>query len=214
MPHADLSPPPAPAVRSALVRWLRGELPQLLLFVGLMLAARSSLANHYVVPSGSMQPALWAGDRVVVDMRAYGLRTPLGNRILWSTGVPARGDVVVFDSPRDGERLIKRVVAVAGDDVSLHGGTLVLNGQPLVRDGAAGAAETLGGHRVALDLSHGGGPDIDRLRIPAGKLLVLGDHRGNSLDGRYFGLVDADAVYGRALAVYYRRGDGLGWTRL
>jgi len=193
--------------------------------LAIVVVLRSFAFATYHIPSESMVPTLEVGDRVAA------LKFPLGfsryslvggqylPRFPGETGripgaMPARGDVVVFDSPRDGERLIKRVVAVAGDDVSLHGGTLVLNGRPLARDGAAGAAETLGGHRVALDLSHGGGPDIDRLRIPAGKLLVLGDHRGNSLDGRYFGLVDADAVYGRAMAVYYRRGDGLGWTRL
>ena len=50
--------------------------------------------------------------------------------------------------------------------------------------------------------------------VPAGKLLVLGDHRGNSFDGRFFGFVDAEKVYGRAVAVYYRRGDGFGWRQL
>ena len=50
--------------------------------------------------------------------------------------------------------------------------------------------------------------------VPAGKVLVLGDHRGNSFDGRFFGFVDADKVYGRAVAVYYRRGDGFEWQRL
>ncbi|MEL1266284.1 signal peptidase I [Pseudoxanthomonas putridarboris] len=197
----------------SLRHWLRSELPRLLLFVGLLLAARSSLANHYVVPSTSMQPNLQAGDRVAVDMRAYGLRTPLGNRIVWPVATPARGDVVVFDSPRDGERLIKRVVAVAGDEVVLREGRLALDGVPRSLPGAGGE-ETMGRRIVPLDLTHGGGPDIDGLKVPAGKVLVLGDHRGNSLDGRYFGLVDADAIYGRAVAVYYRRGNGLVWKPL
>jgi signal peptidase I len=50
--------------------------------------------------------------------------------------------------------------------------------------------------------------------VPEGQLLMLGDARGNSLDGRFFGLVPVDALYGRAVAVYYRRGEGLGWRRL
>jgi len=193
-------------------RWLRGELPQLLLLIALMLAARSSLANHYLVPSGSMQPSLQIGDRIVVDMRAYGVRTPLGNRVVWPVATPARGEVVVFDSPADGERLVKRVVAVAGDHVRLRDGQLTVNGMPLETED--GAAEVFGERRVPLDLGDGGGPDIAALRIPPGKLLVLGDHRGNSADGRYFGLVDADDIYGRAVAVYYRRGAGLVWKRL
>nr|WP_302329814.1 S26 family signal peptidase [Xanthomonas sacchari] len=51
-------------------------------------------------------------------------------------------------------------------------------------------------------------------RLPPGKLLVTGDHRGDSFDGRYFGFVDADSVYGKALAVLYRRGEGFEWARL
>ena len=45
-------------------------------------------------------------------------------------------------------------------------------------------------------------------------LVAAGDHRGRSVDGRWFGFVEADAIYGRAIAVYWRRGQGLGWTRL
>ena len=65
------------------------------------------------------------------------------------------------------------------------------------------------GHDVQV-VADGGGPDIPGVVVPEGKVLVLGDHRGDSLDGRYFGFVDADAIYGRAVAVYWRRGEGLG----
>jgi signal peptidase I len=60
----------------------------------------------------------------------------------------------------------------------------------------------------------GGGPDVQGMVVPAGRLLVMGDHRGNSFDGRFFGFVDADKVYGKAVAVYYRRGEGLEWLHL
>ncbi|KAG1463883.1 hypothetical protein G6F57_013663 [Rhizopus arrhizus] len=171
--------------------WLKKEALPLLVLLGLLAAARDTLANHYVVPSGSMQPTLQPGDRVVVDMRAYGLRLPFTGKELMATGSPQRGEVAVFDSPADGTRLIKRVVAVAGDHVQLHEGHLSINGQPLqiadLQD-----VEAFGPRRARLDLDMGGGPDIADLVVPAGKVLVLGDHRGNSFDGRFFGFVDAD----------------------
>jgi signal peptidase I len=111
--------------------WLKKEALPLLVMLGLLAAARDTLANHYVVPSGSMQPTLQPGDRVVVDMRAYGLRLPFTGKELMSTGTPQRGEVAVFDSPADGTRLIKRVAAVAGDHVQLREGHLSINGQPL-----------------------------------------------------------------------------------
>ena len=66
--------------------WLKKEALPLLVMLGLLAAARDTLANHYVVPSGSMQPTLQPGDRVVVDMRAYGLRLPFTNKELLATG--------------------------------------------------------------------------------------------------------------------------------
>ena len=193
------------------VAWVRREVLPLLVMLLLLFAARDSLANHYQVPSGSMQPTLQPGDRVVVDMRAYGLRLPFTDVQLLAGQAPQRGDVAIFDSPADGTRLIKRVVAVAGDRVQLHDGYLFINEQPLRQ---AVARELFGNKQVQLDLQDGGGPDINGITIPAGKLLVVGDHRGNSFDGRFFGLVDADTVYGKAVAVYWRRGEGPEWRRL
>ena len=192
--------------------WLRREALPLLVLVLLLTAARSSLANHYHVPSGSMQPALQPGDRVVVDMRAYGWRLPFTTHDLVTVADPAPGDVVVFDSPADGTRLIKRVAAVGGQQVEVRGGRLLVDGRPAPAH--VPAVEQIGTRRISLDLAHGGGADLGPLRVPEGEVLVLGDHRGASFDGRYFGLVPVDAFYGRAVAVYHRRGEGFGWRRL
>ena len=194
-------------------RWLRSELPQIVLMLALLAAARDSFANHYYVPSGSMEHTLEIGDRVAVDMRAYGVRLPFTDVQLIATGTPERGDIAVFDSPQDGTRLIKRVAAVAGDKVELVDGRLNINGVPLEATGADDI-EVFRSHRAMLNLSHGGGPDIHGLTVPEGQVLMLGDARGNSIDGRFFGLVPASELYGRALAVYYRRGEGLVWRRL
>lgn len=193
--------------------WLKKEVVPLLMLLGLFFAARDTLANHYVVPSGSMQPTLQPGDRVVVDMRAHGLRLPFIGLKLMGASVPQRGEVVVFASPADGVRMIKRVVAVAGDRVRLQDGRLSVNGRSPQMTGATDV-ERFGERQARLDLTRGGGPDIAEVRVPTGKVLVLGDHRGNSLDGRFFGWVDADRIYGRAVAVYYRRGQGVVWQRL
>ena len=80
--------------------------------------------------------------------------------------------------------------------------------------GAAGDAEHFGSRLARLDLADGGGPDIISATVPDGHVLVLGDHRGRSADGRWFGFVEADAIYGRAVAVYWRRGEGPSWKRL
>jgi len=91
-------------------RRTRGWIAEYLPFVAMLLllaAARDSLANHYHVPSGSMEPTLMPGDRVAVDMRAYGVRLPFTEIELRDGAAPQPGDVVVFDSPTDGTRLIK-----------------------------------------------------------------------------------------------------------
>jgi signal peptidase I len=193
--------------------WFRKEVAPILLTLVLITAARSSLADHYYVPSGSMENTLFAGDRVVVDKTAYGWRLPYTKIDLVEGARPQAGEVAVFDSPADGVLLIKRIVAVGGQVVSLRGGHLFVDGKSLAPNGA-GDEEIFASRVATLNLSDGGGPPIDRLEIPAGKLLAIGDHRGNSLDARYWGLIDERELYGRAVAVYFRKGDGFVWKRL
>ncbi len=192
--------------------WIKSELlPLLLLGVGVF-AFRSSLADHYYVPSGSMEPTLLSGDRVVVDKSAYGLRVPFTMVELIDRGRVLRGDVVIFDSPHDGMRLIKRIVGVGGDTISIVDGRLTVDGATAAA--GIGDAEIIGEKWVSLNLEHGGGPDVAQLTIPDGRLLAVGDHRGNSHDGRYFGLIAESDVYGKALGIYRRREEGFVWRPL
>lgn len=193
--------------------WFRKEVAPILLALVLVTAARSSLADHYYVPSSSMENTLFAGDRVVVDKTAYGWRIPYTKIDVIGGAHPKPGEVAVFDSPADGVLLIKRIVAVGGQVVSLNGGHLVVDGVALESEQAP-TSEQFGERLVALNLADGGGPPIDRLVIPPGKLLAIGDHRGNSLDARYWGLIDERELYGRAVAVYFRKGDGFVWKPL
>ena len=182
-----------------------------LLVVGI-LAGRSTLADHYYVPSGSMEYTLMPGDRVFVDKRAYGVRIPFTGVELTRGDPIRRGDIVIFDSPRDGTRLIKRIIAIGGDDVLIRDGHLAINGQWLA-SAEDDEIELIGEKVVQLNLADGGGPALS-IRIDEGKVLAIGDHRGNSADGRVFGAVAEDEIYGRAVAVYYRRGTGFSWREL
>jgi len=192
-------------------RILREGLVLGLLVVGI-LAGRSTLADHYYVPSGSMEYTLISGDRVFVDKRAYGLRIPFTRFELTQGDPVSRGDVVIFDSPRDGTRLIKRIVAVGGDNVLIRDGHLAINGEWLAST-ENDDIELIGEKVVQLNLADGGGPAL-ALSIDDGMVLAIGDHRGNSADGRVFGAVPENEIYGRAIAVYYRRGSGLSWREL
>jgi signal peptidase I len=182
-----------------------------LLVIGI-LAARSTLADHYYVPSGSMEFTLISGDRVFVDKRAYGIRIPFTDIQLTNGDAVRRGDIVIFDSPRDDKRLIIRIVEVAGVDVLLKDGHLAINGEWLGSPENS-AIELMGEKVVQLNLAHGGGRAFAGT-IEDGMVLAIGDHRGNSVDGRIFGAVNEDEIYGRAIAIYYRRESGFGWREL
>ena len=193
-------------------RNIRREIFILALIVVGLAAARSTLANHYYVPSSSMFETLQIDDRVFVDMRAYGYRVPFTTTKLTEGEPVARGDIAVFDSPTDGTRLIKRIVAIGGDRVLIVNGNLSINGEWL-RDPDDHTVEIFGDKRVQLNLRSGPGPDFG-IVLEEGTVLAIGDHRGRSRDGRIFGPVPESEIYGRAVAVFYRSGDGFGWREL
>ncbi len=186
---------------------LRRDLLTVALALAVVVTARSSLADHYYVPSGSMLPTVEPDDHVVVDKLAYGLRIPLLSDYALHFAPPGRGDVVVLLSPDDGIVLLKRIVGLPGDRVTVTEGTLVIDGEsmPVVARGG-GEIEELGAIHHAISLAAGGGPDFGPVRIPPGRYLVLGDNRGDSRDGRYFGLVARDAILGRVEGVIVRHG--------
>ncbi len=101
----------------------------------LALAVRAFVVEPFRVPSGSMAPTLLAGDHVFVSRLAYGVRLPFTRLRLLELGVPRRGDVIVFESPRDRSMdLVKRVVGVPGDVVELREQLLYVNGVPQPRE--------------------------------------------------------------------------------
>ncbi len=190
------------------------ELSSLAALAAIVLAARASIADHYVVPTGSMKPTVQVDDRVVVNKLAFGLRVPFTNTYLFSFSDPQPGQVVVLDSPTEEVVLLKRVVAGPGDLVEVREGVVRLNGQParIHRHNNSLREDLLGiDHQVSLD--YGGGPDFGPLLLPPDQYLVMGDNRGKSLDGRSFGLVSRAAILGRAVAIYFSD-SALKWENL
>jgi signal peptidase I len=193
--------------------WVRQN-KSFLMLLCLIGVFRSAVAEINAIPSGSMRPNLLEGDIVFVNRTAYNLKVPLTDVVLARLGEPVRGDVVTFNSPKDGERLIKRVIALPGDVVEMRNERLVINGKPLeytvqgtvrepVGDGTVDAVrldETLAGQHHRIQLM----PEIDAARsfgpvtVPRDQYLVLGDNRDNSADSRYIGFIQRDLLIGRA----------------
>jgi signal peptidase I len=198
-------------------RWIRSN-RGLIIFILLFGLFRTAVADWNPIPSGSMRPTLLEGDVVFVNRLAFNLKVPLTNVVVARLGEPRRGDVVTFFSPRDGTRLIKRLVAVPGDTVEMRNKILIVNGRPATYAPIGTAPEELapGIETEALRLDERTndrehlvqwlGPSGDRdnfgpIAIPADHYLMLGDNRDNSADSRYFGLVPRELIIGRAVMI-------------
>jgi signal peptidase I len=194
----------------------------LLIFFGIMLVFRSAVADWMDVPSGSMNPTIVEGDRILVDKNVYGWRVPFTTTRLTPGVDPQRGDIVIFSSPEDGTTLVKRVVGVPGDSVEMRDERLLINAaeleyttQEVVADGELPQAtraqehryfaEKLGDdmHAIMLLPRRSAARSFGPVTVPDGQYLVLGDSRDNSKDSRYIGFVPRDSIVGRAFAVAY-----------
>src|SRR5438876_3336294 len=119
----------AETLRSRARHWWVKEIRPLLIIALVLFAIRSSLADWNDVPTGSMKPTIVEGDRVYVNKLAYDLKVPFTTWRIAEWSKPKRGDIVVFYSPYDGQRLVKRVIGLPGDTVELRNDALILNGQ-------------------------------------------------------------------------------------
>src|SRR5271167_2492909 len=106
------------------------ENKSLLITIIILMAVRSAIADWNDVPTGSMNPTIVQGDRVFVNKLAYDLKVPFTTWHLAQWGDPKRGDIVVFFSPADGMRLVKRVVGLPGDKIEMVDDRLFINGRP------------------------------------------------------------------------------------
>jgi signal peptidase I len=178
------------------------ELPGLILMAfGLALLIKSTLIQAFWIPTGSMEPTLAPGDRVIVA------------KVPYYFGDPKRGDIIVFEepdpskepergivgafthwlgqglgfTPPDNPDYIKRVIGEPGDVVEGKRGHVFVNGV-----------------RIAEPYLHQDTEPFPETEVPEGKLFVMGDNRGNSLDSRFgLGFVPVDRVVGRAVVVIW-----------
>jgi signal peptidase I len=193
--------------------WLKNNRGFLLFLICLGLF-RTAVADWNPIPSGSMRPTLLEGDVVFVNRLAYDVKVPLTDFAVAATGEPRRGEVVTFRSPKDGTRLIKRVVGLPGDTIALRGDVLYVNGMAAsysdpvrVTEDVPGWGETAavrvteriaGSTRVVQYL-----PGVRALRdfgpvaVPQGSYFMMGDNRDDSADSRYIGPVARHLIIGR-----------------
>jgi len=185
----------------ALLREYRG----LLLFVSLLMVFRTTYADWSPVPTGSMEPTIVPGDVVWVDKTAYGPSVPFLNKRLFAWGHPQRGDIITFVPPVEDTLYVKRVMAVPGDTIRIEGNDVYINGSRLehaqveLTEERFIGTETIDGKEHAFKLSADKGINwFDQtVVVPEGKLFVMGDHRNNSGDSRFWGFADEASVTGK-----------------
>lgn len=181
---------PEPVQRARRHSSTRNTLEWVAVIVGAVLVAlliKTFVVQAFRIPSESMVPTLEMGDRVLV------------NKLSYDAHDLNRGDVVVFsrpatlpggpDEPKD---LIKRVIGLPGDELLTRDGELYVNDQLLEEPYLPEGTPTYG---------------IDEpLTVPEGEVLVLGDNRENSSDGRVFGTIPQDTIIGRAFMIMWPPG--------
>lgn len=184
--------------------------------LAIMIPIRSSIADWNHVPTGSMKPSIIEGDRIFVNKLAYDLKVPLTKLRLASWRNPERGDVVTFFSPKDGTRLVKRVVGLPGDTVEMRNNRLIINGTLARYSSLADHAttdpafsnawknnvvmETIGEETHPVRFSTQSSPlrTFGPVDVPEGQYLMLGDNRDNSADSRVFGFVKRELIMGKS----------------
>lgn len=148
------------------------------LAVLLSLGVRTYVAEARWIPSPSMLPTLKIGDRLLIEKVSFKIN-----------GI-SRGDIVVFHAPpasRMDEVMIKRVIGLPGDTVSISKGVLYVNGDALEEP-------------YEMEKPR---EDFKPFKVPEGSIFVLGDNRNNSFDSRFWGVVPQDLVIGKAVARFY-----------
>ncbi|PHQ78995.1 MAG: signal peptidase I [Coxiella sp. (in: Bacteria)] len=209
----------------SLIEYCRSFFPVLLL----VWVIRSFLIQPYKVPTGSLEPTVMPGDFIAVNQFAYGIKFPIGNYKMISTGEPKRGDIVLFHYPPNPKVIyVKRLIGEPGDKISYTNKVLTINGKVQTQkylghdyDYGNGPGQTqpvdlyeekLGGawHKIfrrpystdgTFKLESDSKGDFS-YTVPKGHYFMMGDNRDNSADSRYFGAVPERNIIGKAFGVW------------
>jgi signal peptidase I len=207
--------------KASMATFMRGWIGSFLVALLVATSIKSAIADWYVVPTGSMKPTILEGDRIFTNKLAYDLKVPYTTLHLASWDDPQRGDIVVFNSPQESKRLVKRVVGIPGDVVAMVDNQLYVNGQAMPYDfvrsqdpGRSASAqadrqhiyiENLTGHKHQTMVTPGR-PSIRSfppLKVPANHYFMMGDNRDNSADSRAWGPLDKRLIMGKAMFIYF-----------
>ena len=195
-PAASRSPHWGVILASAVVYgWLLSPVPRV-------------LTQAFTIVSGTMIPTLLTGDHLLADMTAYGVRDPLFDARLTSGAPPQRGDIAVFAWEGEPGLFVFRIVGLPGEEIAIRDKQVYIDGTALAESYVVhGDPEVVARNRDQLA----------PLRIPPGRVFVMGDNRDRSYDSRFRGTVPIAALRGRAATIYYSRdesGSGVRWDRI
>ena len=180
------------------------------LFVALILALviRTFVVQAFKIPSESMVKTLLVGDHLLASRFSYGIKIPFTHTYIYKGEDPVKGDIIIFEYPNDPSvDYIKRIIGTPGDTIEVRNKQLFRNGEP-VKEAYIRFTEP---DRIQ-PVRDNFGP----ITVPADKYFVMGDNRDNSMDSRFWGLVDRSAIRAKAWRIYWSWG-GLGdirWDRI
>jgi signal peptidase I len=195
-------------------------LESLLVTVILALFGTSFVVQAFKIPSPSMEKTLLVGDHLLVNKFIFGGRGQWYDKLLPYRDLQ-RGDIIVFKFPFDDhQHFVKRVIGLPGEHLKLVDQQVYINGQLLtepyvVHDAASGydplnySFPPIGSQLALSPVRPEWAREIrqyiqgDELVIPPDKYFAMGDNRDHSLDSRYWGFVDRDAIMGRPFLIYW-----------
>jgi signal peptidase I len=164
----------------------------LALAVGFVLVFEAEVAKPYRIPSASMEPTLHCA-KPTPDCEAHFNDRVIANRLAYRFEDPKRGQVVVFDAPKDacglGGTFVKRLIGLPGDVVSERHGDVYVDGKPL--------------KEPYVDPKLRDDETATWPRVPPGHYFFMGDDRKNSCDSRVWGTVPRSSLIGPVLFVYW-----------